>query len=243
MKDRSEPVGSVAVLVASALLAAAIVGGGVYYYFTRQVVSIQQRAAAAEAEARMQAELARQQATAARTARASSASAAASEMASALIGGASAPDAARPEEDPRQTILKVLEEQRTAWNGGDVDGFMRHYWESDELTFSSAGETTRGWNATLDRYRKRYPTREAMGQLDFSDLEVVSLDDAAALVLGQWRLSREKPVGGNFSIIFRKFDDRWLIVHDHTSVQQPDEKDPAVGSAAAGEASEEPAVE
>ncbi len=39
-----------------------------------------------------------------------------------------------------------------------------------------------------------------------------------ALVLGRWRLQRKRdPVGGNFSLLFRRIAGRWLIVHDHTS--------------------------
>jgi hypothetical protein len=48
--------------------------------------------------------------------------------------------------------------------------------------------------------------------------EITPLGDSAALVLGQWNLEREsEPLSGNFYLIVRKFDDRWLIVHDPTS--------------------------
>jgi beta-aspartyl-peptidase (threonine type) len=100
---------------------------------------------------------------------------------------------------------------------------MEHYWKSDDLTFSSGGKTTRGWQATLDNYRKRYPTREAMGRVSFSELEITPLgsstdEDGAAMVLGRWQLDGEsEPVGGNFTLVFRKIDGKWVIVHDHTS--------------------------
>jgi ketosteroid isomerase-like protein len=42
--------------------------------------------------------------------------------------------------------------------------------------------------------------------------------DAAAMVLGEWKVDRaNEPVGGNFTLVVRKFDGRWVIVHDHTS--------------------------
>jgi ketosteroid isomerase-like protein len=120
--------------------------------------------------------------------------------------------------DVRGAIEGVLRAQQEAWNGGDVRAFMDHYWKSDELTFSSGGKTTRGWQATLARYRERYPTREKMGRLTLSGLEITPLGDAAALVLGQWKLDRQsEPVGGNFTLVLRKIDGRWVIVHDHTS--------------------------
>jgi beta-aspartyl-peptidase (threonine type) len=103
-------------------------------------------------------------------------------------------------------------------SGRRVEAFVAHYWQSDDLTFSSGGKTTRGWTATRDRYRERYPTREKMGRLTFSNLATTPLGDAAALVLGEWRLERDaEPVAGNFSLVFRKVDDRWVIIHDHTS--------------------------
>ena len=115
-------------------------------------------------------------------------------------------------------IKAVFRAQVDAWNRGDVDAFMEHYWKSDELTFSSRGRTTRGWQATLDGYRKRYPTREKMGRLTLDGLEITPLGDAAALVLGEWKLDRaSEPIGGNFTLVLRKIDGRWVIVHDHTS--------------------------
>ncbi|MCP4783763.1 MAG: DUF4440 domain-containing protein [Fuerstiella sp.] len=111
----------------------------------------------------------------------------------------------------------IIEKQAEAWNRGDIDAFMEYYWKSESLTFSSGGRTTRGWQATKDGYHKRYPTRDQMGLLTFTDLEVTPLGDAA-LVLGRWHLKRDaEPIGGNFSLTFRLIDGRWLIVHDHTS--------------------------
>src|SRR4051794_34255472 len=77
-------------------------------------------------------------------------------------------------------IESILTAQAEAWNRGDIDGFMKYYWNSDELTFNSGGETTRGWTRTREHYHKRYPTREQMGQLRFSQLETILLGDSAA---------------------------------------------------------------
>ena len=60
-----------------------------------------------------------------------------------------------------------------------------------------------------------------MGKLTFSDLEVFPLGDSAALMLGRWKLDRKEPIGGNFSLVWRKIDGEWLIVHDHTSSDRP----------------------
>ena len=116
-------------------------------------------------------------------------------------------------------IRAVLAEQEAAWNRGDIDGFMEHYWKSPELTFCSGGKTVRGWTPTLERYRQRYPDAAAMGKTTFSQLEIRSLGPDAAWVLGRWHLQKDEPLGGNFTLILRRIDGRWQIVHDHTSLE------------------------
>ncbi len=114
-------------------------------------------------------------------------------------------------------IREMLEAQDRAWNEGDIEGFMEPYWHSPDLTFSSGGKVTRGWQDTLNRYKTKYPTRSDMGRVSFTDLEMIPIAPRAALVLGRWRLDREKPVGGNFSLVLRKEAGQWIIIHDHTS--------------------------
>ena len=119
--------------------------------------------------------------------------------------------------DAKGSIRKVMSDQAAAWNRGDIESFMQGYWNSDKLTFVS-DQVTRGWQPTLDRYKKTYGTREKMGTLTFSDLEINVLSKDAATVLGSWSLARanDNP-HGKFTLIFRKFKDGWKIVHDHTS--------------------------
>jgi ketosteroid isomerase-like protein len=115
-------------------------------------------------------------------------------------------------------IRAVMNDQVAAWNRGDIEGFMRGYWNSDKLTFVSGANVTRGWQPTLDRYKKNYDSREKMGTLSFSDLEITVLSKDAAVVLGSWSLAREKDnPHGKFTLVFRKFKDGWRIVQDHTS--------------------------
>jgi ketosteroid isomerase-like protein len=115
-------------------------------------------------------------------------------------------------------ITAVMDAQAAAWNRGDVDEFMRGYWNSSELVFVSGDGITRGWKPTLDRYKKNYNSREKMGFLKFSDLEIDVLSKTSAVVLGSWSLirSNDNP-HGKFTLIFKKFGDDWKIIHDHTS--------------------------
>ena len=115
-------------------------------------------------------------------------------------------------------IEKVLTLQQDAWNRGDIPGFVEYYWKSSELTFSGANGVTRGWDGLLARYQRSYPDRATMGKLSFSDLETRMLAPDAALVLGRWRLTREKDApGGVFTLVVRKFPIGWRVIHDHTS--------------------------
>jgi ketosteroid isomerase-like protein len=115
-------------------------------------------------------------------------------------------------------IRQLLQMQTDAWNRGDLDSFMAGYWKSDETAFVGANGITRGWQAVLDRYKKNYPDRKAMGQLTFSGLEVHVACRDAAFAIGQFELKREndKPAG-IFTLDFRKFPDGWRIIVDHTT--------------------------
>jgi beta-aspartyl-peptidase (threonine type) len=118
----------------------------------------------------------------------------------------------------RAAIEAVLNAQQTAWNRADVDAFLLGYWNSPELTFSGSSGVSRGWDGVLARYKKNYPDRAAMGQLDFSELEFRFLGPDAALVLGHWHLKRDKgDIGGVFTLVWMKLPNGWKIIHDHTS--------------------------
>jgi len=121
-------------------------------------------------------------------------------------------------EADRAAIGAVLSAQQTAWNRGDVDAFLVGYWHSPELTFAGSSGVARGWDGVMARYKRNYPDRAAMGQLEFSELEFRFVGPDAALVLGHWHLAREKgDVGGVFSLVWQRFPEGWKIIHDHTS--------------------------
>jgi uncharacterized protein (TIGR02246 family) len=131
------------------------------------------------------------------------------------------PAAVKPA-DTRNAIQKILQEQQSAWNRGDVREFLNGYWHSRDLTFSGSGGITRGWDEVLARYQKNYPNAAAMGNLEFSDLEFRILGEDSALVLGKWHLTREKDqLGGVFTLVWQKFPEGWRIIHDHTSLVTP----------------------
>jgi len=122
------------------------------------------------------------------------------------------------DEKVKASIKKVMDDQTAAWNRGDIEGFMQGYWNSPELKFVSGQNMTKGWHPTLDRYKKSYDSREKMGILSFSELDITLTGKDSAVVFGRFTLVREKDKPtGLFTLNFRKFKDGWKIILDHTS--------------------------
>ena len=118
----------------------------------------------------------------------------------------------------KKEILKVMTDQQTAWNNGNIDGYMQGYWKNDSLLFIGSKGPTYGWQKTLDNYKKSYPHKEKMGILEFSDVQVKILGKKHAYVFGKWKLVRtnDSP-NGIYTLIFEKFKDGWKIISDHTN--------------------------
>lgn len=94
---------------------------------------------------------------------------------------------------------------------------MEGYWKSDSLQFIGS-QITYGWEPTLSAYKKRYPNADAMGKLSFDIMQIMSISADAYLITGKYRLDRDKDhPEGVFTLLFRKKDEKWVIVYDHTS--------------------------
>ncbi len=115
-------------------------------------------------------------------------------------------------------IRNVLDAQVECWNEGDIECFMDGYWRSDKLVFVGSSGLTYGWETTLANYRKRYPDLDAMGKLSFDIHVIEPLSDEFWFVVGKYNLDRKNDnPSGHFTLIFRKIDNKWVIVSDHTS--------------------------
>ena len=124
----------------------------------------------------------------------------------------------KPQDRIVAAVRAVLDAQVDAWNRGDIEGYMAGYWRSEETVFVSGDNVTRGWQTVLAHYKKNYDSREKIGTLTFSDLEITPLGSNAAIALGRWHLQRAKDEPhGRFTLILRRTKQGWKIVHDHTS--------------------------
>ena len=135
-----------------------------------------------------------------------------------FMAGYSSCQTALMKTDAKNEILTVLMEQQRAWNDGQLEKYMNGYWLNDSLRFASDGNVSYGWKEALQRYRKGFPEKKAMGKLTFSKIEITILSTDNALVFGKWELERETDQPwGLYTLIFRKTQGGWKIVHDHSS--------------------------
>ncbi|HEY4150822.1 MAG TPA: nuclear transport factor 2 family protein [Chitinophagaceae bacterium] len=117
-----------------------------------------------------------------------------------------------------KAIRELLGRQSAAWNQGNIDEFMKGYWQSDSLLFIGKSGVTHGYQNTLDNYKKNYSDASKMGKLFFDILEVRKMSSVYYWVLGKWFLKRSiGDVGGYYTLLFRKIKGQWVIVADHSS--------------------------
>lgn len=119
------------------------------------------------------------------------------------------------EKEDISAIKSVMEVQEKAWSSYDLETFMGTYVKSDSLTFFSGGSLTQGWQNTLTNYRKRYPTEEQTGTLDFTLHNISRINEDAYWVMGEYHLTRKVGnINGTFMVIFKKINGEWKIVAD-----------------------------
>jgi len=129
----------------------------------------------------------------------------------------------------RAAIEKLLEDSARHWNSGDLDAFCADY--AEDALFVSPSGTTRGRQAVLERYRKKYADKAAMGTLSFELIEIQLTAGMGAAVLGsarpaaiqgasvaaRWTLSypdREAATGSTLLVLRPRRGGAWEIVQD-----------------------------
>lgn len=117
-----------------------------------------------------------------------------------------------------KAVLKILKEQTFYWNKGDLDNFVKGYWNNDSLMFIGSSGVVYGYQNTLDRYKKTYGDSSEMGKLQFEIIHVKKLSPVYYYVVGKWFLKRSAgDVGGHYTLLFHKINGEWKIVADHSS--------------------------
>jgi uncharacterized protein (TIGR02246 family) len=139
-------------------------------------------------------------------------------MSKTLIGMALLAGLAAAQTPNLEGLMKTSE---AAWNRGDLETFVLDYDDSPETTFIGRSVTRGSRKAILDRYRRGYATREAMGTLTFSEMTVRMIAADIAILIGRFELKRTAAGGGDaagrFTLVWKRTPDGWKIIHDHSS--------------------------
>src|SRR5579875_927331 len=129
-----------------------------------------------------------------------------------LAAGAQSADPLYTATPQQLDVVKVIIKQQDAWNKGDLDGYLSHYKDAPD-TQAVLASLVRGLNNIRAAYRQNFPSRDAMGNIEDTDVEVRMLGDNFALATGRYHLTRSKKAGGpaegTFSELFEKTSAGW----------------------------------
>ena len=126
-----------------------------------------------------------------------------------------------------EAVQALLATQSAAWNRGDLEGFTAVY--AEDASFLSPTGLAHGRRQVLERYRRRYPDKKAMGTLTLDVLEARTFPAAAGegkscridgvSVAARWRLAypdqpEKKTAEGTTLLVLRPRGSSWEIVQD-----------------------------
>jgi uncharacterized protein (TIGR02246 family) len=123
----------------------------------------------------------------------------------------------------RAELESMLARAAVNWNRGDLDAFVDDYLPSDSTTFIGARGIVRGPKAIRAGYAPLFASGAMRDSLSFMILDVDPVAPDVVNLIGQYTLTRR--VGGRDSVtskgptslLVRRVQGRWRIVHDHSS--------------------------
>lgn len=112
-------------------------------------------------------------------------------------------------------VTKVVLAEEHTWNSGDLDGYLALYKDAED-TEAILNGPVHGLANIRSAYHAAFPSKDAMGTLEQSSVEVRELGPNFALALGHYRLSRSRKNGGEadgvFTEIFEKTEQGWKMI-------------------------------
>lgn len=123
----------------------------------------------------------------------------------------------------RGEIATMLDRAASNWNRGDLAAFVDDYLPGSETTFIGSRGVLRGAEAIRAAYAPRFAPGGVRDSLSFELVDVDPLTPDVTNVIATYILMRH--VGGRdsltgrgpTSLLMRRVDGRWRIVHDHSS--------------------------
>lgn len=116
--------------------------------------------------------------------------------------------------------LVVLDQQRDAWNRGDLDGYVAAC--APDVVYLNAAGACLGRAALAAALAAAYPDRSAMGALTLTVLRVdpvghPDVDGSTACVLLRWEVrAAGGGAGGHALVVLRREEGVWWMTHDAT---------------------------
>jgi uncharacterized protein (TIGR02246 family) len=117
-------------------------------------------------------------------------------------------------------VVKIILAQQNAWNKGDLDGYLSHYKDAPD-TQAVLANLVRGVDNIRAAYRQNFPNKDAMGEIEDTDIDVRAMGDSYALATGKYHLNRSKKSGGaidgTFMELFEKTPNGWQIIFSQST--------------------------
>jgi len=123
----------------------------------------------------------------------------------------------------RTEIQAMLDTSAGAWNRGDLAGFLSYYQPGPGTTFIGRNGVVRGVEQIRGVYAARFAPGGVRDSLSFVLLDVDPLAPDVANVIARYILARRVAgrdsitASGPTSLVMRRVQGRWRIVHDHSS--------------------------
>jgi uncharacterized protein (TIGR02246 family) len=123
----------------------------------------------------------------------------------------------------RDQIATMLVNAAANWNRGNLDAFVSDYLPGDTTTFVGGRGILRGTQPIRAAYAPRFAPGGVRDSLSFVLLDVDPLAPDVVNVIARYVLARHVAgrdsvtATGPTSLVMRRVEGRWRIVHDHSS--------------------------
>ncbi len=116
----------------------------------------------------------------------------------------------------------MFDRSAAAWNRGDLDAFLSDYANEPTTSFVAGSAVQYGYEWIRENYAPRFGPGAARDSLRFVDLSSRLLGMDHAFATARYVLYRGDSVTstGIFTVVLRRENGDWKILHDHTSRDQ-----------------------
>jgi uncharacterized protein (TIGR02246 family) len=131
----------------------------------------------------------------------------------------SAPALAQQKDDAEALIEREQQEMLDAWNRNDLDAHLKAY--ALDATWTTSNGLLHGKEAIKQSLIKGFKRGDdLLGDLEFGKSEYRRLSADVMMSHGSFRvfnLPSGKEIKGQSTLLWKRVDGKWLIVHDHSS--------------------------